>query len=387
MATFYVMNANTLAAKQAVASAGLGGVYIAANWASLQPNGAGSALNSSAIAALNQEIADARSLGLGICFSHSPQYSPNWVKSSVEPFKDQNGDEYLSTDSGKQVRNWFWTANGRQYIADFYTKVWQGLTPENRMAVTYLKFGGGYYGEIQYPPEVGSSPDWLYRGFGNSMQTGVGLAPGLTACPEPGYVPFTGSDSQDVAWINWFLGGIEDFVRWQIDLLKSLGWTCPLFAMHPGYSVRNNTGRSNSGWRQNFAIGVDFTRMMGIYKNDPQVWPWSTWLGGYDGWTPNTFDSDQAAWKKLYATAAAHGKHYNIGGENTGGETNSDLDAILDSALGATPPSTTGPIYSDGRPQTAWSGYKHIMWLDYASLTAGGSNATLAHYGQKAAAV
>lgn len=382
---FYVINADTLAAKQAVADAGLDGVYISTRWSDAQPGGEGSALSSAAMATLNQQIADARSVGLRVCLAHSPQYPPDWVKSAVEPYRDQFGADYLPTGPGKDVRNWFWTANGRQYLGDFYTQVRAGLEQANIDYVSYLKFGGGYYGELQYTPEVttGTAGSYKYWGFGSSMQTGTGLATGLEACPLPGYVPFTGTDAQDVQWINWYLGGVEDFLAWQIATLKAAGWTVPLYCMHPSFSMRNNQGRANNGWRQNMATGVDFTRQVGVYKNDRQVWPWNTWLGGSEGWTPNTFDSDQAAWKKLYAVAAARGKHHLMGGENTGNESNAGMDTILTEVFGAGGPST-GPIYTDGRPRTAWLGYRRFQWLHYANLTAGGPHATLAHYGSAA---
>lgn len=378
MRTFYVINAETYAAKEAVANAGLDGVHIEAFWDRLQPGGEGAALDSTALAELNQEITDARSLGLAVSLAHSPQYPPAWVLAADEPFKDQNDDEYLPTDPGKNVRNWIWTADGRAHVADFYTKVHAGLDPANVSAITGVKFGGGYFGELQYPPEVGSSPNWLYRGFGASMQVGTGIADGLDVCPLPDYTPFTGTDAQDVEWINWFLGGVEDFLAWQIDQLKAIGWTCRLYCMHPTYSMRNNQGRADNGWRQNFAAGVDFSRQVGVYKNDPQVWPWSTWLGGFDGWTPNTVDSDQAAWKKLYSVAAARGKHHLMGGENTGGESNAEMDDIGDEVFNDP---STGPIYASGDPVTAYIGYQHFQWLHYDNLVAGGTHATLENYG------
>lgn len=376
MRKFHVIGATTLAAKQAVKQVGVDGVLVQAYWDQLQPNGPDSTLNSAALAALNQQILDARGLGLIVSFEYAPHYPPAWAKAAIEPFTDQEGATYASADSGKDVRNWIWTALGRQYIEDFYTKVYQGLTPDNRNSIVFIKFGGGYYGEIQYPVEFRSMP-FSYWGYGSSMQSGIGLFPGLDACPVPGYVVFSGNDENDILWINWYLKGIENFVQWQINLLKSLGFTCPLYALHSGYSTRQNQNRSDSGWRQNFACGQDFTRMLGIYKNDPQVWPWTTWIGGADGWTPNTYDSDQASWKKLYSTAAARGKHYLIGGENTGGETGVQLGQIIDQVFNDITPST-GPIYADGRPRTGWLGFQHMMWLDYASLMAGDSRADLA---------
>jgi len=371
----YVIGADTLVAKEAVADAGIDGILVQAKWDELQLS-SGSELDETAVETLNQQISDALNLNLMVSFEFALHYAPDWVLSSIEPFTDHDGEPYISTDSGKNVRNWMWTALGRSYVLDFYTKIYTALTDINRKSISFIKFGGGYYGEIQYPIEIGSAP-YRYWGGGETMQSGDGLAEGLSACPVSNYQPFTGTDDQDIQYINWYLGGIENWVAWQITQLKEVGFRCALFALHSGYSVRNNQGRSSDGWRQSFACGQDFTRVLGIYKNDPQVWPWSTWAGGADGWTPNTVDSDQASWKKLYTVAVARGKHELIGGENTGGESNSGMDHIFSEVL--TGPPSTGPIYSDGRPQSEWSGFSELMWLNYNDLTAGGVKATLDH--------
>jgi hypothetical protein len=367
--SFAVVGADDLAAKQAVKAAGVTHAVVPARWSALQPNGAGTALDATALADLNTQLADCHATGLRVILEHALQYPPTWVLSGVEAFRDQASNDWLDTSSGKQVRNWMWTANGRSYYTDFINRVAAGIT--DRGVVDRIRFGAV------------ASPN-SYWGFGTSMQTGTGLASGLSVCPLPGYTPFSGTDSQDVQWINWYLGGIESWLAFQVTTLKTAGWRVPLMCLHPGYSTRSNQTRASSGYRQDMAYGHDFTRALGVYKNDPQVWPWSTWINGTDFPSPPTVDSDQAAWKKLYAEAVGRGKHGMLWGENTGGEDNTGMDFIFANPLATGTPATGEPLYGP-RARAAWSGYVGLMWLNYADLTAGGSHATLAHYAAKIA--
>ena len=382
MTFFAAFDANTLAKKQAIKAAGCTHVVISAFWDRLQNGGPGTALESGGLADLNAEFDDARTVGLTPILENGVQYPPAWVTDTIEPFRDQGGHDWITeVGSGADCRNWIWTANGRAAIGDYYTKVAAGLTTTNRAAVDRVRFGGGYFGEVQYPVEQLSSP-WSYWGFGASMQTGTGLATGLTACPLPDYVPFTGSDAQDVQWINWYLRGLEDFVRFQIQVLKDAGWTVPLHCLHPGFSIRTNQTRADAGYRQSMAAGHDFTRAVGVYKNDPQVWPWNTSAAEEDAWSPVTVDSDQAPWKKLYAEAAVRGKHHLLWGENGGGENNAGMDFVFDTVIPAGP--LDGLIYAGPNPGE-YQGYRGFVWLNYDSLVAGGGDATLSRYATRIA--
>lgn len=384
MRSFATINATTLAAKQACKAAGLTHHVVQAKWVDLQPTSAGQALDATALAALNTQIADTINAGLRPVLEHAIQYPPAWALAAVELFKDQAANTWTSSTPGTQVRNWFWTANGQGFVADFITKVYAGLTAANVAAIDRIRLGGGYFGELQYPHGNIASP-FSYWAFGAAQQTGTGIAASQKVCPLPGYTPFTGTDAQDVVWINWYLGGIA---QWMLDLIamhKTAGWTCDLMVLHPGFSVRQNHLRSDSGFRDSLSNGIDFTRMIGAYAHDPQVWPWSTWIDGTDPFAFTGHDSDQAAWKKLYSEAVVRGKHTRMWGENTGGETNAQMDAVFVNALGKGAPASGDPYLFAAPVVSAYAGYAGLMWLDYASLIAGGANASLAHYATKIA--
>lgn len=376
---FAVLSANTNAARVASKNAGCTHAVINADWDVLQPAGTG-ALNTSAVTNLLAAYDHALSIHLKPILSVNFHYPPAWVLSGVEKFKDQAGNEYATATSGKQVRNWMWTATGRTYVHDLLTRVAAALGASRIKATDGVRVGGGWYGEAHYPESVSGGPTYAWQAFGTSMQTGVGLAAGMTACPVPGYVPYTGTDSQDVAFLNWYLNGLVSWVQWQTDQYKALGFTRNLWVLLSGYGVRANQVRSDAGYKQAAALGEDHIRFIGQFMHDPIIWPYSTWLNTNDGFPGGTVDSDKAAWKSVYEKSLVRGKHYGLIGENTGNESNAGMDSIFADALG-------NGAYA-GSPGAPASGhyYNGCVWLDYASLTGGGGNATLAHYAAKIAA-
>jgi hypothetical protein len=375
---FAVANADTLAKKTAAKSAGCTHIMVQAVWGQLQSS-AGGSLVGAEVTALNTQFDDCRSLGLSVIFEHALQYPPAFVQSGVEQFKDQSSNNWTSATPGKNVRNWMWNATGRTYVSDFYTKVWAALSSVNRAAVAMVRFGGGYFGELQYPPESLASP-YSYWGFGTSMQTGTGLAAGLSVCPNPGYTPFSGTDAQDVQWINWYMQGLENWTLWQVSTLKTVGWTQLLMCLHPGFGIRVNQPRSDTNYRGAMAAGQDCTRIIGCYKNDPQVWPWCTGVASPDQINPTVVDTDQAQWKKLYADAAVRGKFRHIAGENSGGEDNTGMNYVFANPLASSTPTSGMPLFFGPNRAPSWQRYQLLMWVTYDTLVAGGANATMANY-------
>lgn len=375
---FAVLGADTNASRVASKSAGCTHAVINAYWDRLQPTGTG-ALSASATTDFIAAFDHALSIGLKPILAVDFQYPPSWILTGVEKFKDQAGNDYDTNGSGKQVRNWMWTANGRTYVADLLTRVGAALGPARIKATDGVRIGGGWYGEAHYPESVSGGPTYAWQAFGASMQTGTGLAAGMTICPVPGYVPYSGTDAQDVAFLNWYLNGMTSWVRWQIDQYKALGFTRNLWVLLSGYGVRSNTVRTDNGYKQAAALGEDHLRIIGEFMHDPSVWPYSTWLNTVDGFAGGTADSDKAAWKSIYEKSLVRGKQYGLMGENTGGEDNTAMDGIFAGALGSA-------TYA-GSPGTPSSGhyYNGCIWLDYTSLTNGTGGATMAHYASKIA--
>ncbi|MEO7058902.1 MAG: hypothetical protein ABI083_04240 [Lapillicoccus sp.] len=367
----------SLAALKAIKAAGSTHVLIQAPWDQLQPRGAGTSLNAAAVDPLTTQLDQAKRVGLRVMWENAFHYPPAWVLAAVEPFVDQNGVIYDSAGSapGRRVANWMWTARGQLLVADFLRKLAAALGPSRCAQMDGIKTGGGWYGELHYPPSATGGD--AFQGFGTSMQTGIGLAPHQVVCPLPGYRPFSGRPRLDSIWLDWYLDGLGTWLTWLIAAHRSAGFAADFHVCHPGYGVRSNQVISSAGYQQAAALGEDPARMMDVYVSDPQVWPYCTWLNTKDGFYPPQVDSDLSAWKKIYEEAVRRNKHLKLWGENTGHETTTGMDGIFrgnprGSALSTAP-------YILAPPQGVY-GYQGIFWLSYASLTRGGRDASLADY-------
>lgn len=335
----------TPAQLQAWRAAGGTHVEVLAAWDQLQPT-AGAPLSTSALAEVQGRLDDAKRAGLQVALTLALHYPPAFVQNDVPRFRDQNGAEWSADQaSGDNVRDWVWSATGRAYAADFIGKAMRGL---NLSAVESIRIGGGNRGELQFPPVGG--PPYRFWGYSAPAQTGAGLASGMSRTPLPGYVPFgQGSTVElDTAWSSWYLDSLKNFMTWQIQQFRAAGWQGNLYVLHASWGMRSNWNRTNSGYQEAVAQGQDWERMIAAYANEPNVWPWSTWVDAADTqWYPGQ-DSDKAPWRKLYEVAAAYGKTAKIRGENTGDQSNTNMDQVFQ-----------GPMAR---------GYTGLFWLSWSSL-------------------
>lgn len=375
-----VLQADTNAARLAVKAAGCTHVVVSAAWDELQPSTTGT-IDSTVMARVKAAMAHCVLIGLVPILSVDIHYPPSWVLSGVEKFKDQAGNDYVSADvaSGKAVRNWVWTATGRTYVSDLITRFSAALTAAERAAVGGVRMGGGWYGELHYPEPISGGPTYAWYGFGASMQAGTDLASGMSVCPVPGYIPYTGTDAQDCAFLNWYLNGLVTWGVWLVNQFKAAGFGCKLYVLLPGYGVRLNQARSDAGYKQAASMGEDHTRIIAALMHEPQFWPYVTWLNTTDGFPGGSADSDKAQWKSIYEKALLRGKHYRMIGENTGGEDNAGMNGIFAGALGSA-------AYAGypGLPLAEYY-YEGMVWLSYSDLQAGGGKATMANYASQIA--
>jgi hypothetical protein len=367
-----------LASKQAIKTAGCTHTVIVANWSQLQPNGPGIALDPTQLALLTTDFAQAKSVGLKVLFEFAIHYAPSWAltgTNAIESFVDQNAVTYdgALAASGKQVANWMWTTLGRTYVQDFVNKVAAGIGVLNLQYIDAIKTGGGYYGELHYPP-ANSGTGNSFQGFGISMQSGTGLASDQVVCPLAGYIPFNGgSDANDSIWINWYIDGLVTWVKAFIAIQRTAGFAADFHVCCAGYGIRSDNLHSDAGYQQSAALGEDPVRFVAYTATDSQVWPYSTWLDTSDGFSGGTNDTDMAAWKKIYSESLVRNKYFRLWGENTGGESTSGLQNIFSGYQYGSALSIAS--YAGAPAQTY--GFQGLFWLSYDSLTAGGSNASL----------
>jgi hypothetical protein len=305
--------------------------------------------------------------GLKVVIDLSLHYSPPFVTSNLEQFKDQNATQWFDTDaSGNNVRNWQWTSLGRTYVSDLITKIGTDARIPAHSAVAGVRLGGGYAGEAHYAPIVTSPMQWWI--YGTSCQTGGGIASDQVACPFPGRTPlFDGSnDTADHAIANWWLNGMNVWIVWLIAQLQAAGFGSglqQLWVLHPSTGVRDRP-HTDSGWIQEVARGVDPRRLMGAYRWSKNVWPWSTWN---DNLGTGTSETGMGSCTYLLELARQYGKLGWFADENT--HTNSDMAGCYLVHSGQSSDSPNG------------AAGKIFNWLHRDSLTGGAfGDTTLAQY-------
>ena len=362
-------DAATPAARTTAAANGTTHILVRAYWDRLQPTSAGQAVDATEIANLASVLTDAQGKGLKVLLSLELQYPPAWAQTAIPKFRKQdNATEWSAAQaSGDNVRDWMWTQTGRTAVSDFVRKTLAAL---DLTKVDAVKLGGGIKGELQFPSVGGAAP-YAFWGYGAAQQNGADLATGMTRCPAAvryPFVPFAAGNAaaDNTTWTNWWLDGLKTWMLWLIGEHRAGGWDGLVYVQHPSFGLRSNWTQADATYQEAVAQGQDWDRLLAAYQSDRTVWPYSTWMDQVDPFTPITADSDKAAWRKLYELAQARGKHYLIWGENTGGQTNADMDRVFQAGAVAL-------------------GYRGVVWLDHTSLNDGATD-TYANWNSRIAA-
>jgi hypothetical protein len=346
---------STAAQASAWKSAGGNAIIIPVYWQQAQVSQGGAVSLASAGNSgdnVTSEIQMAHQDGLAVYLEFDLQYPPSWVLSSVPQYVDQGGTSWSQpTNPGADVRDWVWTAVGRQAVSSFIGGALADLQPV-LSDVAGIRAGGGVYGELDFPNDgstVNGEPS--FWGYDAAAQQGVGLASGESACPLPGYVYGSGTAAQDAEWANWYLGSLASWISWYTQLLQTDGWSGPTYVLSPSSGMRTNFTPRSTAYEQQLAYGTDWGVMMDSYDKVANVWPWSTWADDTEPYwhTGDTVDSDAAAWRKLLELAQARGLATQIMGENTGGGGAPAIHQLMSGALA--------------------SGYAGVFYLDYPTLT------------------
>jgi len=322
------------------------------------------AVDATATLANIQRVRDA---GMAVVLRVSLQYLPTFVDTLAVKFSGKTKAGVPSTHnpgnvSGDNARDWVWSASTRALVNDFLNKLFVQIP---WTSVERVQLGGGPSGELQYPTSDGT----VWWGFSAPAQTGTDLAAGQTVAPTAGYVPNTGTtwDANDTAFVNWYTTSLNNWMLWLIARYRAY-YSGPIWVMHPGSGLRKTsqtpTGSFALAYRAQVAMGTDWDAQMAAYP-DANVWPYSTWADAVHAWDPDPYsdtnDGNAAPWYHLLRIARARGRAARIWGENTGGQSDADMDRVF----------TTGSVAL---------GYQGLFWLSHTTLSAGGGAATYSKF-------
>jgi hypothetical protein len=193
------------------------------NWSSFEP--AEGQFSASYVSWMRGELASFQAAGQQITLGLGTQDTPAWVFSLANAtYVDQLGDVSAEAD-------WVYSAAVRAAALVYFQQIAADF-PLNDFWAIRLTSGGNR--EMLYP---GGGTYWA---FNPSALTGTGLPAGMTKNPDPTWKPgHSGlSPAQLTAWVNWYVGGLDNVTNWQMTSLSNLGFTGYYETVTPGDGTR-----------------------------------------------------------------------------------------------------------------------------------------------------
>lgn len=307
--------------------AGVGLVVLAAAWDRFQPEA--HLIDEAYVARLRSEADTYRAAGLRLVLDLGVQYPPAWILGQPDArFRNQHGDAYVDATPGKNIANLVFNGlireRWRDYVAALFRRLgadWDGV-----------RLGGGWYGELNYPPSVFArnvNCYWAYDPVAQGERPG--LPDGMRPCPVPGWKPGAASPDHASArlFLEWYLESLRHYHDWQI-LAMRLHYDGPLMMLYPSWGIRpgqidaavagalaGDTPAERNGEIQR---GFDFARFIDGIR-DPQVWVQSTWADSDPAWSDDA-SGDPGRWSPAgFLAHLARGRvpPLRVAAENTGG--------------------------------------------------------------------
>jgi hypothetical protein len=324
------------------------------NWASFEPSPG--VFSSSYLATMKSELAAYRAAGMKVTLGLGLQNPPAWVLAL------SNGTYVNQSGAHSTEANFVFSAAVRQAAAAYLKQVAADIPLSNFYAIRLTSGGDG---EMLYP---GGGTYWA---FDNAALTGNGLAAGMTPNPDPKWTPGTSglSQAQIGAWVNWYVGGLDNVTNWQMQTLTGLGFNGYFQTVTPGSGTRpdglaqtekqnlSNDGTTGVGavWNLYYAMLPTKTNVIAYISSVADNSGGNDDCQPSDATTPLT-SSTMDSWSATrWISAIAHHEGLAVGGENPGYGLPSSLDSFY------TNTSSTGMMAAAIR-QSQSCGFQVFYW-------------------------
>jgi len=287
---------------------------------------------------VNEEAKAYRALGYRLQLDLGFQYPPSWIfRLPDSRFRNQFGVEHESKDPGRNVAN----AVFNRAVRDRMERYMEAVFRETGTDWDWVRLGGGFYGEVNYPLHRFGGKTNCYWAFDDLAQgKKEGRSTGLTACPVPGWKPGDADTAKARAFLDWYLGALQNYHDWQIQTVRRWydGEICLLYGswgIRPGWldtavatSLDGSSAVESAG---EIATGYDWERLIGGIR-DPKVIVYCTWLdaprGDCDEESPDAARWSPAHWQA--SLAEKNPLHLKVWGENTGHGNSEALDLTFE---------------------------------------------------------
>jgi hypothetical protein len=287
------------------------------NWASFEPSPG--VFNASYLATMKSELAAYKAAGMKVTIGLGLQNPPAWALALADgTYVDQTGAH--STEA-----NFVFSAAVRQAAAGYLKQVAADIPLSNFYAIRLTSGGDG---EMLYP---GGGTYWA---FDNAARTGNGLAAGMTRNPDPNWTPGTPglSQAQIAAWVNWYVGGLDNVTNWQMQTLTGLGFKGYYETVTPGSGTRpdylTQTEQQNLSNDGTTGVGAVWNLYYGMLPTKTNVIAYISSVADNSGANDDCQSSDTGvslnsstmdSWSATrWISAVAHHYGLAVGGENPG---------------------------------------------------------------------
>jgi hypothetical protein len=325
-------------------------------WNSFEPSQGH--VSPSYLATMKSELAAYRAAGQQVTLGLGLENTPSWVFSLPNStYTNQKGN--VSAGQADLV----YSQAVRTAAAQYLSLVAANLPMADFWAIRLTSGSGD--GEMLYPG------NGTYQAFNTAALTGTGLAAGMTKNPDPTWKPGTAglTQRQIAAWVNWYIGGLDNVTNWEMTTLSGLGFTGYYEAVTPGSGTRpddlattekrnlDNDGTTGVGavWNLYYNQLPDKTRVIAYISSVADQ------SGGNDSCQPadttlpltDTAMDSWSATRWITRIAAANGLL--TGGENPGYGLPASLETFYTNA-------TSTGMMSTALAQARSCGFKVFYW-------------------------
>lgn len=222
--TFGVLGASCDPARAAAEhQAGVRVAVLQVAWDRFEP--APGAFEPGYIAELNGRAQACRAAGLKIVLGIGLNFAPEWVRALP-------GATYVGR-SGQPPANreidLVYSGAVRRAVSAYLTRL---ASDVGFAEVVGIRVGTNASGEFGYPGPDPADEERRFWALGPAPQDGTDLADGMSVSPLPGWIPgeplwrgrpVTPADIS--AWYDWYSRSLVDAVGWQMEQLRTLGFT------------------------------------------------------------------------------------------------------------------------------------------------------------------
>jgi hypothetical protein len=287
---------------------GVRAVLLEASWAAAEPRPG--KFDEAYLGELAAQARRYRSMGFKVALNYGMEEAPSWLMALPGAhYVNQYGTAYTAYP----VPDLIFDTSLRPFAQTFTDKILRLLGP----LVCLVRVGGGYDGELAYPPPASGESVNQYWSYGPAAQK---------KAPDPGWRPCSKIPGEARAFLTWYLTSLADYQQWQIQsvrtvyagqiavLYPSVGFTAAQERQALSDNLCGHTAVEQTGA---FARGWDHAQQVSMLSG-PGIVVYSTWT------------DNPAAIDQLGQLAAR--QHLPLAGENSGYNTAAEMTRAVQEA-------------------------------------------------------